>query len=377
MQRTLAILACTMAVAIASPAGQFVEIDSGDCIVKGEAINDNVFALTVGDCEDAIAFKYTKQGGYIKSDDGLCIGAEDNLKLNGTSLVLSKCASKAKSQKWFMYDDNTFKNGQKKCMTFDAEEDSLVQVNCDEEPSAFELEGCEVKPKEAPVAPTTTTVTAAPTYTPAPTPAYTCANFAASVQPGNPCPQDFFVPSNFYTAPCTAGQYGNCVQTCCAPLPKPAYRTCGQYAVEMGGPLNVCKSSYGDFQLTPYADKIKCSAQNNKDCFYKCCEEVKPTTQTCEAFVDAGTNYKPACLPGTTPIADLANTVCKADGSNCRDVCCEMGPLPPMGNATCADWTAAGNKCPDLVMDMPLISCKPNMGVQGCDQATCCAIPRQ
>lgn len=373
MQRALAILA----VSIAMVSANFVEIESGNCVVKGEAISDNVFGLTVGDCEEAVPFKFTKQGGYIKSDDGLCIGAEDNLKLNGTSLVLSKCSSKAKSQKWFMYDDDTFKNGHKKCMTFDAEEDSLVQVNCDEEPMAFEIEGCKVEPKPAPVPVTTTTVVApAPTFTPPPPPAYTCANFANSVVPGNPCPTDFFVPSNFYTTVCTPGQYGNCVQTCCAPVPKPAYRTCGEYSNQMGGPNNVCKSNYGNFQLTPYANQIKCSASNNKDCFYKCCDEVKPTTQTCKAFIDAGTSYKPACLLGTQPIADLVNTVCKADGSDCRNICCEQGPLPPMGNATCADWTAAGNPCPTGTFSLPLVSCEPEMGVKGCDQKRCCSIPQ-
>jgi hypothetical protein len=373
MQRTLAIV---LAVALSASAN-FVEIDSGDCIVKGEKINDKSFALTLGDCEEAVTFKYTKQGGYIKSDDGFCMGAEGNSKKNGTAIVLSKCNSKAKSQKWFMYDDDTFKNGNKKCLTYDGEEDSLVQVNCDEEPAAFELEDCDVKPRPAPVVPTVT-VMPAPTATLAPTPAYTCANFAASVQPGNPCPTDFFVPSNFYTTPCTPGQYGNCVQSCCAPVPKPAYRTCAQYSVEMGGPNNVCKSNYGNFELTPYAQSIKCSATNNKDCFYKCCDEVKPTTQTCEAFVEAGTDYKPACLIGTKPIADLVDTECKADGSDCRKVCCEpiVDPMP-QGNATCADWTAAGNACPQGTISMPLVSCEPNTGISGCTKEKCCSIPRQ
>lgn len=373
MQRSLAMIAVAL-VASAAAFEPIVELDSGDCIVKGEELADNEFAVTLGACDDAdapaVAFEFAKQGSYLKTDEDLCLGAAENSKKNGTALVLGECDSKAKSQKWVLYENNVWKNGNKKCMTFDAEEDSLVQVNCDEEPAAFELDGCDVEPKVVPAPATSTTVFVTPTLAPTPTPVYTCANFATSVQPGNPCPYGYFVPSNYYTVVTTPA---TAVSQCCAPVP---YRTCGQYSVQMGGPNNVCKSKYGDYELIENLN-TKCSATDNKNCFQVCCEEVKPTTQSCRAFVASGSSYRPACPSNTQPIANLDNTFCLASNyhGDCVKACCESIPQPPAGNATCADWTAAGNRCPDLTISMPLITCTINMGIAGCDQNKCCSIP--
>lgn len=113
-------------------AGRLTTADSKYCVVHVD--RNSVNSLTIGNCDDAIAFVHDESTGQLQTQNGLCVGVavESNSDSPATLVGVLPCDSSDGSQIWHFSEDSTWQNDWELCLAYDSHEtvDRLVQTMC-------------------------------------------------------------------------------------------------------------------------------------------------------------------------------------------------------------------------------------------------------
>lgn len=118
-----AVVILSTVAALASAGSPLMSPGTGQCVVTGDQNMDGSYTLTLGSCDQAVAF--SQSGGNMVTDiDGYCM-----CTLGKTGKVgLTDCSKGSRRGKMWapVAGTDQWKCGQKKCLDYDADADCLV-----------------------------------------------------------------------------------------------------------------------------------------------------------------------------------------------------------------------------------------------------------